>query len=132
MIATSRRQELLDILKQHNGSFSFTVDSWTSVNNDSYVSVTIHFTDKKFNLYRFTLEVAEFKERATGRNIAQRLRDTWKWWLIPEDNVKALVTDNASNMVNAAKILGVQRYACIVHCFHLVVTAAIGKQKNTC
>lgn len=42
-------------------NISFTTDMWTSVNNESYISLTAHFIDDNFSLKQALLNVKYFE-----------------------------------------------------------------------
>ena len=67
------RKDLLDIItavKPDLTCISFTTDMWTSRAGNPFMSLTIHFIDKNWELHRWTPYVAPFPAMHTGRNIA--------------------------------------------------------------
>ena len=56
---------------------ALTGDQWTSVSNDNYLGVTVHFIDNAWKLRSFALEVNKTEARHTGelcRRIPRRLK----------------------------------------------------------
>ena len=51
---------------------------WTSLSNQSYVSVTAHFIDDNFQLVSTLLDVKKFKAEHTGSNIAAELKGVFE------------------------------------------------------
>ena len=48
---------------------SFTTDIWTSINMESFISLTVHFIDKDWKFHRWTPYVKHFPDRHTGAKI---------------------------------------------------------------
>ena len=60
---------IIEFLKDELVTVSFTSDLWTSVNSDPYISLTMHFISRGWNLYRFCPNVKPFPESHTRFNI---------------------------------------------------------------
>ena len=56
---------IIEFLRDELVTVSFTSDLWTSVNSDSYISLTMHFISRGWNLYRFCPYAKPFPERHT-------------------------------------------------------------------
>ena len=52
---------------------AFTTNMWTSRNNDSYISTTLHYIDKDFNLKNLVVGCAPFKGSYTCAVISKEL-----------------------------------------------------------
>jgi len=91
---------------------SVTTDAWTSLKNESYMAVTVHFIDKSCQLKSYLLQCAKFPQRHISVNIKNSLLNTLKDWGL-QNKVAACTTDNAAN-VTAAIILCKLRY---ISCF---------------
>ena len=52
---------------------AFTTDGWTARNGDPFVSLTLHYATKDFELKNLSLECKNFIERHTGVLFAQGL-----------------------------------------------------------
>jgi len=59
---------------------SVTTDAWTSLKNESYMAVTVHFIDKSCQLKSYLLQCAKFPQRHTSENIKNSLLNTLKDW----------------------------------------------------
>ena len=87
-------------------SVSLCADVWSKKGlSSSYVGVTVHFfakdTDK--SIRTATLAVKRIEGSITSFAIRQAVDEVLQSWNIEEKKVKAVVTDNASNMVRAFK-----------------------------
>ena len=105
--------------------YSFTTDFWTSCQNRSYVTVTVHYIDSDYILQSYLLETKEFTQSHTGVNIAEEMRSIMNEWSLPLDQVSAVTTDNASNMVLAIDLLESTRIPCFSHSLQLAVEDAV-------
>ncbi|CAK1599136.1 unnamed protein product [Parnassius mnemosyne] len=83
---------------------TLTTDIWSdTLNMKSFIGVTVHF-GIKVELISVTLGVYELDERHTSQYISEMLLKTCVEWGIKKDNVTAVVTDNAANMVKAVEL----------------------------
>lgn len=113
-------------------NYCITYDIWTeTMQNKSFVGVTIHFLDK-LKLLSGTLGVFELTESHTSAYITEKLQDIFIEWNISIDKVTAVITDNDStvmkvnrNMFGEKKII-----ACFAHTINLVVTKSIDDAKK--
>jgi len=124
--------ELKDSLKATLASTKFvavTSDIWTSATNESYISVTVHYIDNSWVLCNRVLAVMPIADRHTGDNIVKWLLDVIAQYDLSPSKVSAIVHDNGSNMVAAAKKLealhGWSSVRCVAHTIQLVVNAVL-------
>ena len=105
IMADEVRRNLMSILqsvlaeKEHN-SFGFSTDMYSSPNQYSIIALTVHFTDKDFNLWRFCLyaEYFGYGRRHTGRNIQFALETLFREAGLDGQSInRYLLMDNASN-----------------------------------
>eukprot|EP00644_Phytophthora_capsici_P018335 jgi/Phyca11/131900/e_gw1.119.38.1 len=61
------------IIKRECRYFSVTTDIWTSMNTDSYLSLTLHYVTPDFRFRNWTLEVKAFPGRHSGEAISAGL-----------------------------------------------------------
>jgi hypothetical protein len=114
---------------------SLTADVWTSSVNESYLSVTAHFIDENWKLQRRVFACMPVDERHTGDNISSWLQQTVQAYDLPMHKIVALLHDNGSDIVAAAKKLenaNKPQWAsvrCAAHTLQLVIHAAL--QCNT-
>ena len=92
---------------------AITHDSWTSLNNESYETVTVSFISDAWQLECKVLETTKVNGSHTAEIIADTIRSFQERW--------SAVTDNASNGVKAFKLLGWRRMSCMGHNINLVV-----------
>ena len=77
-------------------------DGWSSISQDSYLTVTAYFIDKDWIPKRIVLTTSVLEDRETSVNIKSFLKRVIDEWQL-EEKIVVVVTDNASNMVGAIK-----------------------------
>ena len=93
---------ILSFFKDDVPSMSFTSDIWSSRNNDSFVSLSVHFCTNKMELVHLVPYCAYFPVRHTGVNIKIKIDG-----MIEELNLnsphlaKYIIHDNAANAKKA-------------------------------
>lgn len=113
-------ESMKDILK-----ISLTTDCWTSINNESFMAVTAHFIDKKFEMKSILLECAILHGGHTSSNLSSVLDRIVKYWGL-EKKLVAAVSDNAANIKHAISTdLGWKHFGCFAHTLNLVVHNAL-------
>ena len=86
---------------------ALTTDGWTSRATESYITITAHFINDNWEMKNYVLQTRPMHESHTGANIAEVIKEAVQEWNIPQENdCIPLVSDNASNMDNAASIVG--------------------------
>lgn len=107
---------------------ALTSDCWTSRAQDSYITVTAHTLDSEWKPRTFALATEEMEERHTGENIMQRMQEVITGWKL-DGKVTAVVTDNASNGINAVNalpcVLEPNDLTCSAHTLHLSIKKAL-------
>ena len=121
-------KEIIGYHLENNGSASITTDIWTSPSRDSFLSFTIHFVTQKFERKLAILRCMKFDTDHTSENLAIALKNVAKNWGI--SNIHLLVRDNATNMVNAAKMMNVESIGCFCHILNLIVNHAVISQSG--
>jgi hypothetical protein len=121
------------ILSLEGQRISFTTDHWTSLANESYMTVTAHYIDLQWELQSAVLQTVLMSERHTGENIATRLQECATEFNIPQSNVMAVVRDGAANMGAAMDILNkrgmkVDSVECVAHTLQLAVKAGLASE----
>lgn len=86
-------------------SVALTTDIWTSVGVEAFMGVTCHCVGNNWELNSFILTTLPLDERHTAANIAEWLQNDVSNFGIPPEKVKAIVHDNAANVVAATKLL---------------------------
>ena len=128
-------QETRDKLKSqvtNTKSFSITTDMWTSMANQSYMSVTAHFVDDEFQLRSALLDTKEFLGAHTGVNIAAELEAVLDEWGLSASNIAAVVTDNGSNIIRAISDLEWPSITCFSHTLQLAVIEGTTSTSEIC
>ena len=83
---------------------SLTTDIWSSITNESYLTVTAHWLSDEWEMCCAVLQTGEFSTRHTGVNIADELLQAARYYNIAH-KVFAVVHDEASNMQLSLGIL---------------------------
>lgn len=110
---------------------SFTTDGWTSINNDSFIAVTVHFIDLEVCVLKtFLLGCFNVVESHTPVNLSLFLNNCFKDWNITE-KVKVAVSDNAANITSAIGMNQNWRHIpCLAHTLNLIAQSGLGEIKN--
>lgn len=91
------RDELLGVPE---GGLHFVIDIWTSRCRQAILGIRIHFI-KDWRLRHYTLSFRHLRGRHTGENIRETFLAELESRGISEEQVGAVVCDNASNMTKA-------------------------------
>ncbi|XP_046800992.1 E3 SUMO-protein ligase ZBED1-like [Lucilia cuprina] len=113
-------------------SYCITYDIWTeTMQNKSFVGVTIHFLDK-LKLLSGTLGVFELTESHTSAYIKEKLKEIFAEWHISVPKVSAVITDNDSTVMKVNReIFGEKKIIpCFAHTINLVVTKSIDNETD--
>lgn len=86
---------------QKASSFTLTCDIWTDVSNKSYLGVTIHYLKTEILLTKGIIGVIPLESNHTAEYIKDELLSVLENFKINQTDITAVVTDSASNMVNA-------------------------------
>lgn len=136
----SRRDYIVDFVKNISGRCSLTTDIWSSIKNEAFIGVTIHFITNEWELKHFTLEVLRMTGTHTGSAIYELLNKLLEDFNLKE-KVISITTDNGSNMVLACRLLKdnfeIQIPAldfihsrCICHILNLAVNAGLKNEED--
>lgn len=110
------KQELLSVT-----SVCLTTDSWTSVNNESYLAVTVHYVTDNFQLKSILLECSKLSKSHTSANLAQSIKNIIDKFHLGA-KVLIIVSDNASNIVGAVvNELKMKHFGCFAHTINLIL-----------
>lgn len=102
---------------------AITHDSWTSLNTESYGTVTVHLIDEQWNLKTYVIETKKLDGSHTAEKIADSLRATQTAWGLA---TPIATTDNAANEKKAFQLLGWERFGCFGHRINLTVRNGLG------
>ena len=104
---------------------AITSDFWTSLGNDSYLSLTAQWLDSNFNLQKKLLAIVPFpyKSHDSG-SITKTIKMELLKIGLQIENVIGIVTDNASNFQKAMKenFPSIQHIHCFAHTIQIVIT----------
>ena len=103
-------------------SVSITHDGWTSLNTESYNTITAHYIDTDWNMKTAVLETKKMEGSHTSEKIATTLEETRQRWSLKDPMA---TTDNAANEKKAFEILEWPRFGCYGHRLNLVVKNAL-------
>ncbi|CAF1638825.1 unnamed protein product, partial [Didymodactylos carnosus] len=110
---------------------SITTDNWTSVANESYITVTAHFITANFEMVNLNLTTYEFPGSHTGNRIHEQLESICNDWNIL-DKLVCITTDNASAALNGARDFdGVESFGCFAYKINLSVTSGTRSHSDT-
>ena len=89
-------------LKKHT-NIGLTTDAWTSMVQQSYITVTAHIIDENSKQVSYVLDTSEIKERHTSENLMDQLHKVLKDYDIntgSETQHKIIYNFNATNLNN--------------------------------
>lgn len=108
---------------------TITTDSWTSLSNENYISITAHFITRDWQLISCLLSCFHYSERHTSANLYEQIQNIAREWGIIEKIVVA-VTDNAFNITGAVKLSPWAHVPCFAHSLNLIVQEALKEIRN--
>jgi len=97
---------------------SLTTDGWTSINNQHYIALTVHFLNSETKLCSRLIGCINYNDRCTSDELAKFLKDTAIAWDI-DNKIAAVVTDNASNIVGAVRNNKWRHVPCFAHVLNI-------------
>ena len=139
MIGLKLNSYVEHLLRTELVAASITLDDWTSVQTETFMAVTCHFVDTKWQLNSIVLACLNrkgnidntfiitdwYKVLFIGSHSAHAtlisLRDVLEKWKI-SNSVKFLLRDGENNMSAMAELSGYADFTCIAHTLHLVVS----------
>ncbi|XP_065103982.2 E3 SUMO-protein ligase ZBED1-like [Paramisgurnus dabryanus] len=109
-------------------TIALTTDGWTSRCTQSYITITAHTINSKWEMVNFVLQTRPHYESHTGANIAEVLQAAVTDWNLRKPNhAIAIVTDNARNMDVAVREAGFEPHIkCFAHTINLATQAGLG------
>ena len=105
---------------------AFTTDSWTSLNNDSFVAITVHYIDSiECVLKSYLLGCYYFEQAHTAINLSEFMNKCFDEWGISE-KIKIAVSDNAANITSAISLNSNWRHMpCLAHGINLIAQSGL-------
>ncbi|XP_034051117.1 zinc finger BED domain-containing protein 1-like [Thalassophryne amazonica] len=110
------KENLLEDLKDVKKA-AITADGWTSLNQDHYLTVTLHYI-KDGVVKGKVLQTKAVYQAQTGAAVAEEIGNILDHFKV-RDKVVAATVDNAGNMDVALKRLNVQKIGCFAHTLNL-------------
>lgn len=110
-----------------------TTDSWTSINNEGFTAITVHFIIEEqcqLKLKSYLLDCFAFEDKHTAQNLATLLGKKFKEWKI-EQKIVCVVSDNAHNIIAAVREGGWKSRSCFAHSINLLVQNGLKKLDPT-
>ena len=123
-IVSKEEKEKLQIVLNSVKHLAITVDFWSSRATVSYGTVTVHYLDDDFQVQNKVIAVRPLREDHTIDNIRNWILEILLEYNIKE-KVRAVVSDNASNMNGAVKNIA-KHLGCSAHKLNLCVQASLG------
>lgn len=109
--------------------FCITTDCWTSRSTVSFIAITAHFVNSKFDMCSILLECCPMTESHTAKNLSAVLMRVTEEWGITSKILLA-VSDNASNIKNAIQNeLKWRHLGCFAHTLNLIVKNALSNEQ---
>ena len=105
--------------------FTITTDGWTSRANCNYISLTVYYINKNWEMCYYLLETAESLEDHTACNLAAGMQAAFDRWDLTTAILSAAVTDNAKNISLAVEQLNWSHVGCFAHTLQLEVQKAM-------
>jgi len=104
---------------------AITTDIWTSMNTDSFITLTAHFIDTTARELR-TVVICTKKlvSNHTGISLSEVMNEELVEWNIL-NKVVAIVTDGASNIKLAVRIMDIPHIPCTAHRLNLIVQQSL-------
>lgn len=102
---------------------AITTDVWTSLNTDSYLTLTVHFLSETV-LKTFVLCTKKLESNHTGVYLSEIMTNELHNWNI-FNKVVAVVTDGGANIRAAVRLMNLSHLPCIAHKLNLVVQQAL-------
>ena len=100
---------------------SITTDVWSSVAQDSYISLTCHYVVKEdFTQKQLCLHAAPFNDQHTGEHIGNMMNRCLEEWDL-SNKVHVIVRDNGTNFVAGLRDPGLPSIPCLAHTLQLIV-----------
>ena len=126
----SKKMEAEKVIRKSIGKnfFSCTTDHWTSVANENYGALTLHFIDDEFVLQTVVLSFEKHAGGCSAVELQLQLQNSLLSWQLDMNHLVALVSDSASNMNSLGALITADCQAhhhyCADHILHLTAVKA--------
>ncbi|XP_060879286.1 E3 SUMO-protein ligase ZBED1-like [Metopolophium dirhodum] len=104
---------------------AITTDIWTSMNTDSFMTLTAHFVDTNLReLSTVVLCTKKLESNHTGVYLSQVMtKELMEWTIL--NKVVAIVTDGAANIKLAVRLMDIPQIPCTAHKLNLIVQQSL-------
>lgn len=93
---------LLKSLAASRSKISITTDCWMSSNAESYITITAHFIDEKWEIRSVVLATRYLDDFHTSENLRDKVHEILnEFHICNADKIFICVHDNARNIVHA-------------------------------
>ena len=99
------KEKVKQRLEQQSTFVSITGDIWTSIANDAYLTVTVHYITDDWEMCSAILGTKPLEDRHTGENIVIWVEEMLSSFGIATSKVVAFVHDSGSNIKLAGQLL---------------------------
>lgn len=114
-VLTIMKMKIMNVMEQGLEYYVLTTDAWTFCATQSYVTHTVHYINKTWNLCSHLLEL---EVEHSALNLSDELKESLIRWNLQDNKLVAATTKNARNIVNA---LDLQQFGCFAHTLQLGV-----------
>ncbi|XP_015376635.1 PREDICTED: zinc finger BED domain-containing protein 1-like [Diuraphis noxia] len=115
----------VQILLNAASHIAITTDIWTSMNTDSFMTLTAHFVDTNLReLKTVVLCTKKLESNHTGVHLSQVMSKELTEWNIL-NKVVAIVTDGAANIKLAVRLMDIPQVPCTAHRLNLIVQQSL-------
>ena len=90
-----------------------------------HITITAHFVDSDFKHHSKCLQTLEIPQDHDASSLKDVLSSMFEDWKIA-GKVCGGITDNASNMVNAFRLMGIEHFPCVAHTLQLSIGRGLG------
>lgn len=106
--------------------YIITTDTWTDINYATHMGMTLHFLSDN-RIKTTMMGTFELKESHTSAYFVEKIEDILTDFFISKDKLVAVVSDGASNIVNAVtRCFGSKKHVwCYAHLLQLVVNESV-------
>lgn len=115
----------IQILLNAASHIAITTDIWTSMNTDSFMTLTAHFVDSNLRELRtVVLCTKKLLSNHTGVYLSQIMtKDLMDWNIL--NKVVAIVTDGGANIKLAVRLMDIPQIPCTAHKLNLIVQESL-------
>lgn len=117
------------LLNEASAGVALTTDGWTSTGATSYVTHTVHYITREWQLVSGVLETGKFSGSHTAAALADYSKSVLERFGLPSEQVASITHDEAANMVAAGRRLsateGWSSNVCMAHLMQTAIRHAL-------